>query len=852
MMQSPVRRLEARRLALWLALGAVAATANAQPSRISQRIDNTRRTVLTGHVRPQARPENDQGRVSPSLMLPYVTLALAPSDAQVAELEQLLADQQTPGSPDYHRWLTPEQYAQRFGVSDADISQISGWLQSQGLTVASTARARNWIAVSGTASQIENAFQTQLHQYLVDGETHFANATGPSVPAAFAGVVKSIRGLTDFRLKPAARPMLNQPAGALYTCTGSAPVIQPCIGYNGEHYIAPDDLATIYDIKPVYAAGIDGTGQKLVIAGQTRINLSDIEQFRSSYGLPANNPETMLVPNTQDPGLSSSDLPEADLDLEWSGAVARNATILFVYSYNVMDAVQYAIDQNLGPVISTSYGLCEPQTGSDAFTYQLWAEQANAQGMTWFAASGDSGAADCYDPQSRTNVIALAVDVPASIPEVTGVGGTEFNEGSGKYWNTTNTATGASVLSYIPEVVWNDSVADGEPSASGGGESGFFSRPSWQTGPGVPNDNFRHVPDVALSASADHDGYFVYTSGSLQIYGGTSVPAPSFAGIAALINQYMVFSGAQTSPGLGNVNPKLYALAQTATGVFHDITTGNNIVGCPAHSRGCSGSQVGYDAGPGYDQATGLGSVDAYRLVAAWDGASSITGPHSTAPPVIGALTNAASYQEVYAPGMILTVFGTQLAPSSQAAGSVPLPTDMAGVSATVNGVSAPFYYVSPGQLNLQVPYEAGVGPATLVVDNNGQTASQPFTIASLAPGIFTDENGVVVPFGSAAPGDVITLYITGAGLVTPSVATGAAPDPSTPLANLPAPVQNTTMTVGGVPAGNITFVGIPWGLVGVVQVNYQVPSGVAPGPQPVVVSVGGVPSAAATLNITN
>jgi len=259
---------------------------------------------------------------------------------------------------------------------------------------------------------------------------------------------------------------------------------------------------------------------------------------------------------------------------------------------------------------------------------------------------------------------------------------------------------------------------------------------------------------------------------------------------------------------------------------------------------------VGYSAGAGYDQTTGLGSVDAYKLVAAWAGTSSITGPHSTAPPAIGGLTNAASYQQIYAPGMILSVFGTQLATSSQAAGSVPLPSAMAGVSATVNGVPAPFYYVSPGQLNLQIPYEAGVGAATLVVNDNGLTASQTFTIAPLAPGIFTDPNGVVVPFGSAKRGDVITLYITGAGAVTPSMATGAAPDASTPLANLPAPVQSVTVTVGGLPSPYV-WTGIPWGLVGVVQVNYQVPSGVGLGPQPVVVSVGGVPSAAATLNIT-
>ena len=845
-MQSPGRRFGGWRLALWVALGTVAA--NAQPNRISQRIDNTRRTVLTGHIRPQARPENDQGRVSPSLQLPYVTLTLAPSDAQAAELEKLLADQQTPGSPDYHRWLTPEQYADRFGVSESDMSQIAGWLRAQGLTVVSTARARNLIAVSGTAAQIENAFQIELHQYLVDGETHFANASEPSVPAAFAGVVRSIQGLHDFRLKPAAHPMPNQPAGGRYTCTGAAPVIEPCVGYKGEHYIAPDDLAIVYDIKPLYTAGIDGTGQKIVIAGQVSINLSDIQQFRSSYGLPANNPQTVLVPNAGTPGTDPNDLAESDLDLEWSGAVARNASIIFVYSYNVMDAVQYAVDQNLAPVISTSYGECEVEMGSERIALQTWAQQANSQGITWLAASGDSGGADCDDTQNT----GLAVDAPASIPEVTGVGGTEFNEGSGTYWSATNTTTGASALSYIPEVVWNDSAEDGQPAASGGGSSGYFSRPSWQTGPGVPNDNFRHVPDVALSASADHDGYFVYTGGSLQIYGGTSFGGPSFAGMAALINQYMVYSGAQSSPGLGNMNPKLYTLAQTTSGVFHDIVIGNNIVTvpCPTRSRSCTSSPVGYYAGPGYDQTTGWGSVDAYRLVAAWDGATSITGPRSTTPPTIGGLTNAASYQQIFAPGMIVSVFGTGLAPSSQAASSVPLPSGMAGVSATIDGYSAPFYYVSAGQLNLQIPYEAGVGPATLVVNNNGQTVSQSFTVAALAPGIFTDQNGVVVPFGSAAPGDVITLYITGAGAVTPPVATGAAPDPSTLLANLPAPVQSATVTVGGLMAPYI-WTGIPWGLVGVVQVNYQVPSGVASGPQPVVVSVGGVPSAPATLNIT-
>ncbi|HEY6390988.1 MAG TPA: protease pro-enzyme activation domain-containing protein, partial [Bryobacteraceae bacterium] len=548
----------------------------------------------------------------------YVTLALAQSESQQAELDQLLADQQTPGSPNYHRWLKPEDFAQRFGVSEDDLSKIRTWLEGQGLTIAAAARGRNWIAVNGTAAQLESALQTEIHTYLVNGETHFANASDPSVPAAFAGIVRSIRGLTDFRAKPAKRPSPNLVPN--YTSQSS-----------GKHYLAPDDLATIYNMTSLYKAGMDGSGQSVVIAGQTRIFLSDIQLFRSSYNLPAIDPQIIQVPNSRDPGVSSVDLPEADLDIEWAGAVARNANIIYVFSNDVMEAVQYAIDQNLAPVVSTSYGLCEIETPvSDALTLRSWAKQGNAQGITWFSASGDSGAADCDDPQNT----GYSVDAPASIPEVTGVGGTEFQEGSGTFWNEANDANRASVLSYIPEAAWNDSVLDGRPSATGGGASAFFAQPSWQTGPGVPGDNARHVPDISMSASNNHDAYLVYTStvskagvlqvpGVLQAYGGTSVPTPAFAGVAALLNQYLVSSGAQSSPGLGNMNPKLYSLAQSSPDIFHDIVSGDNIVtvNCTGRNKNCGAMPVGFSAGAGYDSVTGLGSVDTYKLVTGWNGA---------------------------------------------------------------------------------------------------------------------------------------------------------------------------------------------------------------------------------------
>jgi uncharacterized protein (TIGR03437 family) len=585
----------------------------------------------------------------------------------------------------------------------------------------------------------------------------------------------------------------------------------------------------------------------VAIAGQSQVKLSDIEQFRTTFGLSSNDPEMLLVPNSQNPGISQGDESESDLDLEWSGAVARDASIVFVYSSDVMTSVQYAIDQNLAPVVSTSYGDCELETpNSDLNSMQAWAQQGNAQGITWFAASGDAGGPDCDDSQNP----GLAVDAPASIPEVTGIGGTEFVEGSGDYWNSTNSSGGASALSYIPETVWNDSVQDGTPSASGGGASVVFTKPSWQTGTGVPNDNARDVPDVAISASADHDGYFVVTEGQQQVFGGTSVGPPAFSGLAALMNQYLVSKGLQSSPGLGNINTRLYALAKSTPSAFHDITTGNNIVAIPCgrRSAGCANTAVGYDAGAGYDQTTGLGTVNAFNLVSSWDSSASIASPA----PAIAAVANGASFKQTYAPGMLLSVFGTNLASATEAASSLPLPDSLAGVSATINGVAAPLYYVSSSQLNIQVPYEvAAGGTATLSIDNNGKTTTQSFAVASAAPGIFTNEDGAVVPVSSATRGSVISFYITGAGALTPQLATGAAPSPATAIAELPKPTQYTIVTIGGVQAP-IEFIGNSAGLVGVVQVNVQVPTTVATGTQQLVVTIGGFSSAAAQLQVTN
>src|SRR3984893_3401535 len=373
-----------------------AALLHAQQDRIPTRIDNNRRVPLRGHVHLNARPQYDRGPVAPSFQMPAITVFLKPSSTQQNALEQTLADQQDPASPNYHRWLTPEQYADRFGASQSDIDKIVAWLESQGFSVGEVARSRTWITFSGTAQQVQNALRTAIHRYDVKGTLHYANSTDPSIPAALSSMVRGFRGLHDFRMKPRnVRAKLN-----------------PEMTASGNNNIAPDDFATIYDVTPLYQAGIDGSGQSLVVVGQTDINLSDIQAFRTRFNLPAANIRKVLGQRPPGPGIIQDQLPEADIDLEWSGAVARNATLIYVYSTDVFTSLTYAIDKNLAPVVSMSYGLCEPSDLIDLPTFRSMAQQANAQGITWLAAAGDSGAADCEDSSGALGQTGLAGGAP--------------------------------------------------------------------------------------------------------------------------------------------------------------------------------------------------------------------------------------------------------------------------------------------------------------------------------------------------------------------------------------------------------------------------------------------------------
>jgi subtilase family serine protease len=511
------------------------------PDRIAGAIDSGKMVVLKSQIQRRALPQFDQGRVEPSFQL-HVTLLTVPSLIQGKAIDQLLAEQQDPKSPSFHKWITSPEYADRFGLSRNDVAKTSAWLKSLGFSVDKVANGRNWISFSGTASQIESAFRTEIHRYNVKGELHFANATPPSIPAALLGIATGFRGMSDFGPKPMIRKASSRVRkvrpGYYYADTGLG------------DFVAPGDIATIYDLNPLYTAAtpIDGTGEKLAIMGQTDVYLADLNDFRTGFGLPtitgcttatsgANvgaitsctssstaNFQYVLTTAT-DPGVSLGDLTEADLDLEWSAATARGAQIIFVNTASidggVFQSFYYAIDNTLAPVISLSYGLCEWDDGGDIETSTGYGpdetelRMASTEGITFINSSGDSGSAECDPPLTGppdVNNIAtggLAVSYPASSPQVTGVGGTAIVYPTGfdsNYWGTTNGTNGGTAQDPpLPEIAWNDDVElTLLPEFSGTTALSWQEDPDvgiFQSGGGVSNCALQNDPSDTLCVS---------------------------------------------------------------------------------------------------------------------------------------------------------------------------------------------------------------------------------------------------------------------------------------------------------------------------------------------------------------
>jgi subtilase family serine protease len=635
--------------------GALLVQGQTTPDRLTAEIDSSSVMALAGSVNPHASARNDVGRLASGTKIGGITMYFKPSAEQQAELDALVKAQQTPGSAYYHEWLNPEEYASRFGLGDNDLAKVQSWLEQQGFVIDRVAKSHNSISFSGSVGQVESAFQTEIHNYKIDNQTHFANATQISIPSALSGVVQSVRNLDDFRPKPQVRFRPAQSGKVSPTFTSSQ---------SGDHYLTPKDVATIYDINPAYNSGYTGSGQSVAILGQSKIVVSDIESFQSAAGLTVKDPTLVLVPNSGTAAVSSGDEAESNLDLEYSGGIAKGATIYLVYvgnnsNYSVWDSLQHAVDTKIAPIISMSYGGCEPDlSSSDYTTLESILEQGASQGQSIIVPSGDSGSTACYaDLTSNATPTAqeeeLAVNYPASSAYATAMGGTEFPAADVSSSNTTywESASGSDVVSsaksYIPEQVWNDDSAtvganDGAEyalSSGGGGTSTLTARPSWQSGViGIPSGSYRLVPDLSLDSSSSNAGYLYCSSDStatgitgscsngfrdsnnqfLTVAGGTSFAAPIFAGMLALINQK------ENSTGQGLINSTLYTLAAnsaTYASAFHDITSGSNK--CTAGSSYCSSAgESEYPAATGYDEASGLGSVDLYNLLNAWPSSS--------------------------------------------------------------------------------------------------------------------------------------------------------------------------------------------------------------------------------------
>src|SRR5690242_16853631 len=455
--------------ALAVAAGAQAQSANAVSAqagpraRITQAINDTQLATLHGNVHPLARAEFDRGEVDFSRPVTRMLLLLQRSAEQEAALAKLMEEQQAPSSPNFHKWQTPAEFGTRFGPADADIQKIKDWLGEQGFTGIKVSAGKTVVQFDGTAGQVAAAFHTSLHHYFVNGKDHFAYATSPQIPASLSPVVAGVVSLHSFRKKSFANRAGSFRRNA---ATGEITPLFTFNDVNGTFFaIGPQDFATIYNVP----AGADGTNQSIAIVARSNINIQDVRDFRAAFGLAAKDPQIIL--NGPDPGLVSGDETEADLDVEWAGAVAPAATIKFVTTEatftDATDGVDasalYIVDNGVAPILSDSYGACERGLGNggNAFYNALW-QQAAAEGISVSVAAGDNGSAGCDDPNSASSATGgLAVSGLASTPFNVAMGGTDFDYslGTATYWNSPtppSMSLANSAKSYIPELPWND------------------------------------------------------------------------------------------------------------------------------------------------------------------------------------------------------------------------------------------------------------------------------------------------------------------------------------------------------------------------------------------------------------
>jgi subtilase family serine protease len=605
---------------------------------IHDAVDENKLVTLGGNTRPEANAENDLGAVGDSLTLHHMMLQLKRSPEREQMAAQFVAELHDPKSPNFHKWITAEEFGKNYGLAESDIKTISGWLESQGFTVNSVYPSGTVIDFSGSAGQVNRAFHTAIHNLDVNGVRHIANMGDPQIPAALAPAVAGVVSMHDFMPRKMSRPK--------YTFTYNRVVYQA---------VVPADLATIYDFNPLFTKGITGSGQTIAVIEDTDLyNSQDWTNFRKTFGLTQYSSGSLSTTHPagsgnnscSDPGVNSDD-SEAALDAEWASAAAPGATVMVAacadteVTFGGFIAMQNLINGSNPPsVISVSYGNCEAENGasSNASIYSLY-QQAVAEGVSVFVSSGDEGAASC-DAGFANAVHGIGISSYASTPYNVAVGGTDFSDlysnTVNTYWSKTNTATYGSAISYIPEIPWNDSCANNifasyEGYATVYGASGFcnsttaiagglqvvaagsggpsncatgapsiygvasgtckgYAKPSWQTGvAGIANDGVRDIPDVSMFASDGAMwGHYAVVCFSDQNNGGapcTGAPL-NWAGFGGTSLAAPVMAGIQAlvnqkmGSAQGNPNPVYYAMAVSTPSAFHVTTQGSIDVNC--------------------------------------------------------------------------------------------------------------------------------------------------------------------------------------------------------------------------------------------------------------------------------
>jgi len=822
-----------------LSCAALAAQNSTIAPRITTNVDESSLTTLKGNVPHRAQAQYDQGEVSASTQLTHMRLVLSRTSEQQAALDQYLAQLQDKSSPNYHKWLTPEQFGKLYGPADSDVAALVAWLESHGLQLETISKGRTNIAFSGTVSQVEEAFHTSIHSFQA-GEAQFtSNTTDPQIPSALAGVVKGVAHLNTIRPRP---HLVRGNAGRVnpqtkrMEPTSDVSANKPRTGLTDTSggdflYIVPADAATIYDTPNAFNANntsgtsYTGAGVKIGIGGNATIIASIVGTYRSTFLGSAyatnptlnyctsstscsSTPASAVCSGSQTSGCydNTDDADEAYLDTELSAGLAPGASIYYYASTDLNTGIEAALDANLVDIFSLSFGECESDMVSDGSLSLIngyW-EQAAGEGIAVTVSTGDSGSAGCDGDTAKTTTVAkdgLSVSGFASTPYNIAVGGTDFYALENSFTSNVSATLGSSstyyrtVLSYIRESIWNDSVVTDTNSlsenvpetgkyasivAGSGGVSKEYSRPAWQTGTStVDNSGKRDLPDVSLMSGNGYD-YATWlvcdddtgenfsgtnttlncssiSAGNFDGFGGTSTAAPAFAGILALVQQ-------KTGSRLGQAASVLYNLynGSHSSSIFHDVTVGNNSVPCTSGSSNCSDNSAGYyfesgyNATTGYDLASGLGSVDATQLITYWNTANGTATATVAVNPQYTSITTTMSLS------VPVTVTGSSSAPTGTVTLSGGTYTSAAESPQSTSGSIATYSFTIPAG-------DLSVGSDTITAIYNGSatdttygiaTGTAAVTVTSSSSGSDTYTLAVTTP-ATIAPGSSVTSTVT-------------------------------------------------------------------------------------------